>query len=93
VSLSGLGIVRAAPEPAADSAVAIRRVRFELYCEQMRLATPALAPPKDPGGDPPPDSGAGGGAEPPAAGPSPILPAGERFPRPIVPPDILRPGP
>ena len=92
VSLSGLGIVRAAPEPVAATD-AVSRVRVDLYCEQLRLAAPAPTPPKDSGGDPAPDPGAGGGAEPPGGGPSPILPVGERFPRPIIPPDILRPSP
>jgi hypothetical protein len=92
VSLSGLGIVRAAPEP-GGSGDAVRRVRVDLYCEQLRLAVPAPAPPKDPDdGDPPPDPPAGGGG-PGGLGPSPIRPVGPTFPRPIVPPDILRPGP
>jgi hypothetical protein len=93
VSLSGLGIVRAAPEPAAASAEAIRRVRVDLYCEQLRVATPAPAPPTDPGDESPPDPGGGGATDTGGVGPSPIRPVGDRFPRPIIPPDILRPGP
>jgi hypothetical protein len=86
VSLTGLGIVRAAPEASGPSD-AVRRVRVDLYCEQLKLETTAQPPPKDP--ESPPDPSAGGGEpEPPL-----LRPGGPAFPRPIVPPDILRPGP
>jgi hypothetical protein len=93
VSLSGLGIIRAAPEPHGTSE-AIRRVRVDLYCEQLRVGTPAPAPPKEPeGGEPQPDPGPLRQPAPGGVGPSPIRPVGEpTFPRPIVPPDVLRPG-